>query len=111
MWLFTSLGFFSVVAHRDEPDTLLIRARAREDLEALRDRHLPDLELVENAGSDYRWRGFVSREGLERVAAGLAADIDYPNFKDAVAHRQGASRAHLYHDVWNVMYRLQRDRR
>ena len=108
MWLFTSLGFFSVVAHRDDPDTLLIRARARDDLEALRDRHLPDLELHENAGSDYRWRAFVARDEWQIVAANLTAEIDYPNFKDAVAARQGHRRADLYHDVWATMYRLQR---
>lgn len=107
MWLFTSLGFFSVVAHRDQPDTLLIRARAREDLEALRNRYLPDLALHENAGSDYRWRGFVARDEWEHVAARLAADIDYPNFKDVVADRQGSTRAALYHDIWATMYRLQ----
>ena len=107
MWLFTEIGFFSVVAHRDRPDTLLVRARAREDLEALRDRHLPDLELLENAGSDYRWRAFVGRADWERVAAALAAGIDYPNFKNAVAERQGHERAGCYHDVWAVMHRLQ----
>ena len=37
MWLFTTQGFYSVVAHRRDPDRLLVRARAREDLEALRD--------------------------------------------------------------------------
>ncbi len=80
----------------------------RADLEALRDRHLPGLELYENAGSDYRWRAFVAREHWERTAAALAAEIDYPNFKDAVAERQGHERAELYHDVWAVMYRVQR---
>ena len=108
MWLFTSFGFFSVVARRDRADLVLVRARCRADLEALRERHLPDLELHENAGSDYRWRAFVTREDWERTAAAVAAAIDYPNFKDAIAERQGYERAELYHDVWDVMYRLQR---
>jgi hypothetical protein len=107
MWLFTDIGFFSVVAHRDRPDTLLVRARTRGDLEALRDRHLPDLELHENLGSDYRWRAFVIRSDWEHMAAALAAGIDYPNFKDAVAERQGNDRADIYHDVWAVVHRLQ----
>lgn len=107
MWLFTDIGFFSVVAHRDRRDTLLVRARARKDLQALRDRHLPDLELHENAGSDYRWRAYVFRSDWEHIAAALAASIDYPNFKDAVAERQGPDRIELYHDVWAVMHRLQ----
>jgi hypothetical protein len=107
MWLFTSIGFFAVVAHRDDPDTLLVRARSRDDLEALRDRHLPALEIHEHAGADYRWRATVTRTEWGRVAATLATEIDYPNFKSAVAARQGPDRAELYHDVWGVMYWLQ----
>jgi hypothetical protein len=36
-----------------------------------------------------------------------AVGIDYPNFKSAIAARQGPERAHLYADVWTVMYELQ----
>jgi hypothetical protein len=107
MWLFTTLGFYSVVAHRDHPDTVLIRARAREDLDALRTHHLPDLEIIENAGSDYRWRAYVERLEWEHAAAQMAADIDYPNFKDAVADRQGYERAKRYMEIWQVMHGLQ----
>jgi 8-oxo-dGTP pyrophosphatase MutT (NUDIX family) len=38
----------------------------------------------------------------------LVLDLDYPNFKDAVAQRQGRARADLYHEVWSVLYDLQR---
>lgn len=107
MWLFTTLGFFSVVSHRDDPGTVLIRARVRDDLDALRVHHLPDLEIVENADADYAFRAFVSRDEWEHAAQQLARDIDYPNFKDAVAARQGAARAHGYMEVWEVMRRLQ----
>jgi len=37
----------------------------------------------------------------------LTADIDYPNFKDEVARRQGAARAGVYHDVWAALLLLQ----
>lgn len=40
--------------------------------------------------------------------ARLIEDVDYANFKDEVKTRQGADRAHLYHDVWDVLYQLQR---
>lgn len=36
MWLFTTQGFYSAVAHRSDPSRAIVRARAREDLEALR---------------------------------------------------------------------------
>ena len=107
MWLFTTIGFFSVVAHRDDPETILIRARVREDLERMRRHHLPDMEIVEGAGTDYAFRALVSRDEWEHVAQQLARGIDYPNFKSAVSERHGADRAHAYYDVWRVMHRVQ----
>ena len=108
MWLLTTIGFYSVVAHDERPDTVLIRARDREDLAALRRGYLPDLEIVENAGSDYRYRAFVARDEWEHAAQRLAADIDYPNFKNAVAERQGHDRAALYSRIWETLHELQR---
>ncbi len=108
MWLFTTIGFFSVVADADRPDTLKVRARVREDLEALRDHHLPDLQIVESDHTDYRYRAFVARDEWTHAAEALAAAIDYPNFKSAVAERQGDGRAARYGRVWRTMLRLQR---
>ncbi len=105
--MFTSLGFFSVVAHRDDEAMLLVRARVRGDLEALRDRHLPGHDILEWEGSDYRFRLVASRDEWARVAGELGAGIDYANFKDAVAEGQGASRARLYSRVWQTMFGLQ----
>jgi hypothetical protein len=109
MWLFTTIGFFSVVADPDHPDTLKVRARAREDLEALRALYLPDLEIVESAHTDYRFRAFVRRDEWVHAARALAQDIDYPNFKSAVGRRQGGARAKRYAQVWQVMHGLQEE--
>jgi hypothetical protein len=111
MWLLTTIGFFSVVAYTDDPNVLLVRARVREDLEALRDQHLPDLEILETVAADYRFRAVVTRKAFARVAGALVASIDYPNFKDVVKQRQGQARASAYSDVWSVLYRLQTDER
>src|SRR4051794_37474035 len=102
MWLFTSIGFFSVVAYDAHPDTFKVRARARQDLEALRERYLPDLEIVESDHTDYRFRAFVLRDEWTHAAQALAADIDYPNFKSVVAERQGNGRARRYGKVWEI---------
>ena len=109
MWLFTTIGFFSVVEDADHPDTLKVRARVREDLEALRQRHLPDLEIIESDHTDYRYRAFVARDEWAHAAQMLAVGIDYPNFKSAVAERQGHERAARYGRVWATMLGLQRD--
>lgn len=108
MWLITTQGFYSVVADHDDPDRVLIRARTERDLQAL-GRQIPNLVVVETPGGDYAWRAYVSREDWERAAAELAAEIDYPNFKAAVAARQGAKRARLYLELWSALRRLQAD--
>jgi hypothetical protein len=107
MWLITTQGFYSVVAHRDDPDLLLVRARTREDIEALREQ-IPALEPFEDRSADYRHRAVVTREHWRDAVAQLVGAIDYGNFKSAVGKRQGWDRERVYHAVWDVLARLQR---
>ena len=107
MWIFTPRGFFSVVAHRDDPELVLVRARAHEDLRKLIG-VLGQIEILETPDGDYRWRTIVTRQAWTGALVLLAAEIDYPNFKDEVAHRQGYERAGLYGEVWSVLRRLQK---
>jgi hypothetical protein len=93
MWLFTTIGFFSVVADPDHPNTVTVRAHTREDLEALRRHHLPDLEISEAGEPEYRFCAWVARDEWTHAAEGLAAAIDYPSFEHAVSERQGGERA------------------
>ena len=106
MWVFTTEGFFSVVAHRSRSGYLLVRARTREDLEALAGR-IPSLEPFEDPDADYRWRALVKAGDWQNVLASLAGAIDYDNFKNAVAERQGPDRARVYSGVWSVMRSIQ----
>ena len=113
MWLITPLGFFSIVEKPSDraAGTLTVRARVREDLEALRDTWLPALGQVhESANTDYRFRAVAARDTVSEAMTKLVASIDYANFKDEVAKRQGRDRESLYHDVWSVLLRLQRRR-
>ena len=110
MWLITSFGFFSVVQKPTDKagDTLTIRARVGADLEALREKYLPSLgQVVESKSNDYRYRATAPRAEVAAAMAAMVGGIDYSNYKDEVAKVQGAARAHLYHDVWSVLYRLQ----
>ncbi len=88
MWVITTQGFYSAVAHRDEPDTVIVRARTRDDIEALR-RQIPGIEPFEDATADYRHRAVVGRAEWVAAVAQLASAIDYDNFKDEVAERPG----------------------
>jgi hypothetical protein len=110
MWLITTTGFFSIVEKPWDraPGTLTVRARAREDLEALKAGSLPELgEIAEDADADYRYRAQAPREAVVRAVAAEARGIDYDNFKSAVAARQGRQRADVYHRVWDALYRIQ----
>ncbi|OPY08321.1 MAG: hypothetical protein A4E67_01014 [Syntrophaceae bacterium PtaB.Bin038] len=49
----------------------------------------------------------VPREVFAEALTAIALDIDYPNFKNSVAGRQGKARARLYEDVWQRLYGLQ----
>jgi len=123
MWLFTRYGFFSVVCARqgdgrhDRPldrDRLMVRARLRAHLEALRERFanlLADCEICEFVGTDYAYRLFVDKPAWAEVVVGLNNEIDYGNFKSEVARHQGREgRAYeeALHSVWSVMNRIQK---
>ena len=111
MWLITPLGFFSIVRKPDDvaSDTLTIRSRVKTDLELLRDNFLPSLKnIVENAGTDYRFRAKAPRADVSRAIAEFVKQIKYENFKDEVAEKQGKDRASLYGKVWGVLHALQR---
>lgn len=108
MWVITTQGFYSAVAHRDEPDCVIVRARTRDDIEALR-RQIPDLEPFEDATADYRHRAVIDRAEWVAAVAQLASAIDYDNFKDEVAAEDGPARASIYSQVWGVLRRLQVD--
>ncbi|WP_203467598.1 NUDIX domain-containing protein [Dechloromonas sp. TW-R-39-2] len=104
MWLFTTIGFFSAV-QKPGTDFITIRARVRNDLDNLREKYLPDLSpTIAKAGTDYPWRATVSHVKFAEALSKIALDIDYDNFKDAVAKHQGKSRAHRYGKVWSALY-------
>lgn len=112
MWIQSLIGFFSIVQKGDGDDRygdgyLCVRARARADLEALRDRYLPELsEIADWAASDYRYRAWAPRDAVARAVAQLVQEIDYRNFKHAVWERNPA-RERVYEKVWADLYEIQ----
>jgi len=122
MWIFTKHGFFSAVCARKgngkhgqpvDPDRIMVRARLRSHLKALKERFddlLGDCEIQESAGTDYAFRLFVPKTVWIQVLAGLAEETDYDNFKSEVARHQGKAGVayeHSLHGVWSVMQKLQ----
>lgn len=106
MWLMTTDGFFSAVQDRDEPGSVLVRARVRGDLEQLAE--TLDTTVLETPDADYPFRVRVSKADWGGYVASCAEGIDYDNFKNAVGARQGHDRADVYLDIWSALRRLQR---
>jgi len=107
MWLFTVHGFYSIVQKTDE--TFHIRSRHKRDLMNLKDlAALKTAPVKSHAGSDYPWRIIATREEKDRAIQALGRDIEYGNFKSAVATEPDqAGKLSAYHEVWSVMRQTQ----
>ena len=109
MWLMTTDGFFSAVQHRDEPDTLLIRARSKGDLENLKKRlRSQDSKIFSTGSADYPFRIFLNRQEWIDYLILAAEDLTYDNFKSAVG-RTNPERAYIYHDVWADLQEIEHE--
>jgi hypothetical protein len=118
MWGFTKYGFFSVVNARKgfgefgqpvDPERLMIRSRSRSHLERLQQRFptLTDRQIETFPRSDYPCRIFVEKPIWSSVMEELAEELDYDNFKSAVAKEPNSSDYEdCLHDVWATMRRL-----
>lgn len=112
MWIMTKLGFFSIVEKPEDRKSgnLTVRARVRADLENLHKQFLPGLGAIqEDAGTDYRYRAKAKKADVAAALAGLTDSVDYANFKNEVAKKQGKARAGVYGKVWSALYPLQDD--
>lgn len=100
MWICLNNAFLSIVAHRDQPEMLLVRGRREGDIEAV----FPDAEVSVTPRADYLCRAVIPREVVADVIATQAQGIPYDNFKASV--RDGALHD-AYLSMWGVMRRLQ----
>lgn len=117
MWLFTRIGFFSIVVDKRDPDTLLVRAREPSHLSAFCVACSPRIDLTrikESPNNDYPWRVLATREEVGAFLAEHIATLGYSNFKGEVDKqdmrrpRDGGAMhryANLLHDVWGVVRR------
>jgi hypothetical protein len=118
MWIFVRYGFYSI-ACASKPDgsrdkeTVMVRARCKDHLQNLRNRFpaLANAEIVVMPSRDYRYRLVTPKRVWVPILAELAEEQDWSNFKNEAAVYQGKSGtpyARALHDVWEIMYRLQR---
>lgn len=121
MWILDPrFGFVSVVLADTEPgsrvpdpDRVMIRARQREHLALLQQRHaqLASFEIVESPPHcDYRWRLVVPKRLFAEALFDAVMDVNYRNAKgEAQRHAKtvGDDYVGALHDVWSVMRGLQ----
>ncbi len=120
MWIFSTIGFFSIVSHRTDPGVYVVRGRVKKDLETLRanvsagksPNHAPKVtRVVASPKADYPFRFETDALGFADVMTILRREVDYPNFKSAVRVRQDMKREVLYHQVWALLMQLEAPRR
>ena len=101
MWVALTEGWLSIVAHRDKPDHLLVRARNPKHIT----RTFPEAEMYSNADADYPFRADVPREDVIDFMSRRLEHMQYDNFKNTINEE-------AYHDaalgVWQTMYRYGR---
>jgi len=108
MWLFSKVGFVSVVAHRDEPGMLLVRGRFAEDIDTVRELLAGVGETVksfQDRHADYRYRLVCPKTAFAKVVSDLISHIDYDNFKNAVHGNPTRDRAYM--KCWAAMNEAQ----
>lgn len=102
MWLCLNDTFVSIVQKNpDDPDTLTVRARRPGDIE----RFIPGVNIIENGGTDYRFRALVDRKTVMEAVAKRLLELDYSNFKNTVTDHELHD---AYIDIWSAMMRTQR---
>jgi hypothetical protein len=100
MWLFTSEGFVSVVAHSEKPNTLLVRARDEGSLLSLVEATGATLKHTKN--NDYPHRIEASPGALSSWLADEVSNLDYTNYKAHMWSQRPEFRQAL-HDVYASM--------
>jgi hypothetical protein len=104
MWVFMKNSFLSIVTDTGNPDSLLVRARKRGDIEAV----FPEAVVLALKNHDYRFRAYLSRARVQAVLSEQVGAIDYKNFKDEVQAVSGSNRHDAYLNVWSCMWDWQR---
>ena len=100
MWICFNDGFLSAVADKNDPARLMVRARRKKDLLNV----FGDVEIIETAVADYRWRTFIERKAFAALVAARVENIKYTNFKNSVADPDLHD---LYMDLWTRHHRYQ----
>jgi hypothetical protein len=112
MWLFTENAVLSVVEDKNNSERFCVRARFPGDIESIFGH--TNANVIEGAGTDYRFRAFIDKPIVVEELTKEINNITYTNFKNRVAKASQFDDDHHYrmrmlHQVWNSMYEAQDD--
>ncbi len=77
MWIFSQMGFISIVRHTDKPNILIVRSRFRGHIEKI----FPNAIVEEDINKDYRFRTELPVKAVSKAIARMVSEICYDNFK------------------------------
>lgn len=108
MWIFTPSAFVSIVAHREQRDKLLVRARVELDIERVFAGYGHPIAVAHTPAADYPYRAVLPRALVATaIADRLSHHVVYDNFKEAC---QEEDRHDAYLRVWTAMRTFQQHR-
>lgn len=104
MWIGLNDGWLSIVANRNDDETLLVRARSESHIMSA----FPDCDMFVLENADYPYRAYIERRLVANEISKRLMEIDYDNFKASV---QDLKLKDMYTNVWHECYATYRDER
>ena len=94
MWIYLTEGAFSIVAHRDKPDHLLVRSRHPNSIR----RAFPHAKQYYIQDADYPYRADIRRNHVAEFLIQRLTLMTYDNFKNTVVNDEDYS--NLLNKIW-----------
>jgi len=108
MWLFTETGFLSAVAHFEDPEVLVVRAREETSLRRLS--VAAETAIVATPANDYPFRIHVGRDVFAEWLLEQVSSLNYTNYKSHMVQTRGHEFTEALHQVWATMHSIESPR-
>jgi hypothetical protein len=108
MWLFTETGFLSAVAHFEDPEVLVVRAREETSLRRLS--VAAETAIVPTPANDYPFRIHVGRDVFAEWLLEQVSSLNYTNYKSHMVQTRGHEFTEALHAVWAAMHAIETPR-